>query len=702
MIPQPGDEGGQTGVIPAPLDAHADSVPAVGGPAVLTVVEGRAFAISDRGGDIRGGVHGFVHTDRRHLSRFVITVDGGPVTPIASSTPTPFEAVVVHRLNNGDGHEAPAILSRRRTVAGALRERIELWATGASSITAHITLSVSADFAHIFDVKAGSADVPAPISAVDGGFDLVATSGEWATQVRWDRPPIRVDGDSVTWEVTASPHERSSLVLTALPVVDGAPILSMGGDDPVADAVAIRDVGGWWHDRPSVTSTDARTVVAVEQALIDLAALQIRDVSHPQRVLVAAGAPWFMTLFGRDSLLTARMSLPFDASLAPGVLLTLAELRGRQYDPVAEEEPGKILHEVRHGAGGEPFTQRSRYFGSVDATPLWLMAVADAWRWGAVDRATLEELSPAVADAVGWIEAQGVPERFVGYARQNERGLANQGWKDSWDGITFADGTLPGPPIALVEVQGYTYAALLAAADLAAELPDAGLDPGDLRQRASDLRDRFNERYWDPRGWFALGLDGSGRPIDALTTNPGHALWCGIAEASLADQYLDRLIEEDLWSGWGLRTLARSMGAYDPLSYHNGSVWPHDTAICAAGAARYGRWDVVDHLVAGVLDATTRFSGRPPELFSGIARRDLPVPISYPASCSPQAWSSASTLLLISTMVGLDVASDGPIVTRPDLAAFEGFVLNGVGAHGRRFDVRIVGGQAVVEPHSGR
>ncbi len=392
----------------------------------------------------------------------------------------------MHRLSNGDGNEAPAILSRRRTVAGVLRERIELWATSASPITAQVTLSVSADFAHIFDVKAGSAAAPAPITSVDGGFDLVASTGEWATHVRWDRPPLRVDGDSVTWELTAAAHSRSSIIVTAVPVMEGEPV-SSNGADPVDGAVAIRDVGGWWHGRPSVTSTDARTVVAVEQALIDLAALQIRDVSHPERVLVAAGAPWFMTLFGRDSLLTARMSLPFDASLAPGVLLTLAELRGRQYDPIAEEEPGKILHEVRHGAGGEPFTQRSRYFGSVDATPLWLMAVADAWRWGAVDRATLEELSPAVADAVGWIEAQGVPERFVSYARQNERGLANQGWKDSWDGITFADGALPSPPIALVEVQGYTYAALLAAADLAAELPDAGLDPGDLRQRARQI-----------------------------------------------------------------------------------------------------------------------------------------------------------------------------------------------------------------------
>ena len=254
----------------------------------------------------------------------MITVDGGPVTPIASSTPTPFEALVVHRLSNGDGNEAPAILSRRRTVAGAMRERIELWATSASSITARITLSVSADFAHIFDVKAGSALAAAPDQRRRRRLRprrhgrRMGHAGALGSAADPRRRRFGRRGRS-----PASPHGRSSLVLTALPVVDGEPILSIDGDDPVANAVAIRDVGGWWHGRPSVTSTDARIVVAVEQALIDLAALQIRDVAHPERVLVAAGAPWFMTLFGRDSLLTTRMSLPFDASLAPGVLLTL-------------------------------------------------------------------------------------------------------------------------------------------------------------------------------------------------------------------------------------------------------------------------------------------------------------------------------------------------------------------------------------------
>ena len=375
--------------------------------------------------------------------------------------------------------------------------------------------------------------------------------------------------------------------LTAEPVADGATV------DRVpprvihaARGVAVRDLAGWRDSSPRVTSTDPRLGLAVDQALADLAALQIRDVAHPDRVVVAAGAPWFMTLFGRDSLLTAWMSLPFDALLAPGVLLTLAELRGRRDDPVAEEEPGKILHELRRRGGSGPFSARQRYYGSVDATPLFVMVVGEAWRWGALDLDTLDQLRPAVEAAVGWIEAS-TNDGFVTYQRRGEQGLANQGWKDSWDGITFADGTPPTPPIAFVEVQGYAYAALHAAADIA-DATSGTLDATALRQQAEELKDRFNATFWDDRGWFALGRDGHGRLIDALTTNPGHALWCGLASEDHARVYLDRLGETDLWSGWGLRTLATTMGAYDPLSYHNGSVWPHDTAICAGG--RGARW----------------------------------------------------------------------------------------------------------------
>jgi glycogen debranching enzyme len=658
-------------------------------------VEGRTFVISDGNGDVRGGVHGLVYDDLRHLSRFVLTVDGTRLTPIASATPSPLDALVVHRLLGADGDELSALLVRRRRIAAGLRDDLELWSTDGRDVSVHLTIEFGADFAHIFDVKAGAGRAPAPLRADADGIELTDPDTSAATRLRWDRAPLTIDqvGGLATWELHAGPRERARMSLTAEPIVDGAAVDRV--PPRVAHAargVAVRDLAGWRDSVPRVTSIDPRLGLAVDQALADLAALQIRDIGHPDRVVVAAGAPWFMTLFGRDSLLTAWMSLPFDALLAPGVLLTLAELQGRRDDPIAEEEPGKILHELRRRGGSGPFSTRRRYYGSVDATPLFVMLVGEAWRWGALDLDTLDQLRPAVEAAVGWI-ASSTTDGFVTYERRSDHGLANQGWKDSWDGITCADGTLPTPPIALAEVQGYAYAALHAAAEIAGATPGT-LDATALRQQAEELKDRFNATFWDERGWFALGRDGHGRLIDALTTNPGHALWCGLASEDHARVYLDRLGEADLWSGWGLRTLAATMAAYDPLSYHNGSVWPHDTAICAAGAAQYGRWDVVDRIVEGSLDAATHFAGRPPELYSGVARDDLPVPVSYPASCSPQAWSSASILFLVRAMLGLQPTPDGLTSTRPALDQFNGLSIDGLRANGRLHRLRVVDGHA--------
>jgi glycogen debranching enzyme len=690
-----GCQRGHNGGISSPFDPAAQAVPYAGTADLLTLVDGRAFVISDVSGDVRGGVHGLVYDDFRHLSRFVVTIDGKRLTPIASAATSPFDAVVVHRLHDADGGELPALLVRRRRIATGLRDDLELWSTDGRHVSVHLTIEFAADFAHIFDVKAGAGRAPAPMRARADGIELTDPDTSAATRLRWDRAPLTIDEiDGVAaWELHAGPRQRAGMTVTIDPVVDG------GSADPAlpnvmvpAPGVAVRDLAEWRDSSPRVSSIDPRLGLAVDQALADLVALQIRDVAHPDRVVVAAGAPWFMTLFGRDSLLTAWMSLPFDALLAPGVLLTLAELQGRRDDPVAEEEPGKILHELRRRGGSGPFSARQRYFGSIDATPLFVMVVAEARRWGALDLDTLDQLRPAVEAAVGWLGAS-MADGFVSYRRRDDRGLANQGWKDSWDGITFADGTQPTPPIALVEVQGYAYAALHGAAEIAEAAPGM-LDATTLRQQAEDLKDRFNATFWDDRGWFALGRDGHGSIIDALTTNPGHALWCGLASEDHARVYLDRLGESDLWSGWGLRTLATSMAAYDPLSYHNGSVWPHDTAICAAGAARYGRWDLVDRIVEGSLDAAAHFAGRPPELYSGVARDDLPVPVSYPASCSPQAWASASILLLVRAMLGLQPTPGGLAATRPDLAQFNGLRIDRLRANRQLHHLRVVDGHA--------
>jgi glycogen debranching enzyme len=490
------------------------------------------------------------------------------------------------------------------------------------------------------------------------------------------------------------------VTVTVEPIVDGVPAgLAFPCGSVPADAIPMRRLNSWQASVPSVVSTDPRLSIAIDQALADIAALRIIDTGHLDRAVIAAGAPWFMTLFGRDSLLTSWMTLPFEPSLAVGVLLSLADLQGRSYDPVAEEQPGKILHELRRRGGGGPFATRSRYYGTVDATPLFVMLAAEAWRWGALSDDDLECLAPAVDAALGWILGDGDSnaDGFVDYQRSDPSGLSNQGWKDSWDGVTFADGSLAHAPIALAEVQGYAYAALLGAAELASVMRLAR-QAGDLLERAQRLKDRFNESFWDSRGWFAEGLDGKGRRIDSMTTNPGHALWAGIAAPDLADQYLDRLLEPAMWTGWGLRTLAETMVAYDPLGYHNGSVWPHDTAICAAGAARYGRWDVVDRIVDGALDAAIEFDGRPPELFAGISRDEAPMPVSYPASCSPQAWSSGSVLLLLRTMLDLAPNSDRTAIQigRRELSGLPDLTVERIAFARGTVTVRVDGGVGTV------
>ena len=685
-----------------PLDAEATSVPSVGR-GQLILVDGRTFAISDDAGQMLAGTHGLVHDDLRHLSRLEMTVVDADVEILATDAPTPLSAVVVGRLVRASDPPVRALLIRRRWIADGLREDVRIHNTSAVDQTWTLRMQMAADFAHVFDVKAGLGGEPQIVGEERGGWRIDGEADAASTRIRVDPSPDRFDRSTgaFEWDVRVAARQDVTIALTAEPVVDdlGAGLAFPIGLAP-ADAIPMRRVRSWQDAVPRVVSTDPRLMPVVEQALSDIAALRIVDAGHPERTAVAAGAPWFMTLFGRDSLLTSWMTLPFDPGLTSGVLAALAELQGSTVDPVAEEQPGKIMHELRRRGGGGPFASRRRYYGTVDATPLFAMVAAEAHRWGALSDASLSDLAPAVDRAVEWIIRDGDSDGdgFIDYQRNDPSGLSNQGWKDSWDGVTFADGEMPAGPIALAEVQGYAYAAYLGAAELSAHMP-MSRSADELVERADVLRRRFNQSFWDDRGWFAMGVDGTGRRIDSLTTNPGHALWTGIADDDLAHAQLDRYREPAMWTGWGLRTLAETMTAYDPLSYHNGSVWPHDTALCAAGAARYGRWDVVDQIVDGALDAATAFGGRPPELFAGIARDEVPMPVVYPSSCSPQAWSSASILLLIRAAVGLAPSADraSVVIGRRDLASLADLRVDGLCVGGREFSLVVADGAGRIE-----
>ena len=659
------------------------SVPAVDTRSV-TLVSGRDFAICDGGGDmVRGAVHGLIHHDRRYLDCWSMSVARYELRRLASTTPTPFHAVFVARLHEFGGRPLPVLIIRRRWVGDGMREVVEIDNSGSDPLELEVTMEAGGDFGHLFDVKSGRPSLShATVVPTAHGLTIECTESSLRTAIDLRPSASGVDGNSWTWHFDIGPHERRIARITVDVTDDDADPDEWPTDD---DTHAIDDVSherhrAWEQRVATIVSPDPRLSLTTHKSLDDLASLRIFDAEHPDRVVVAAGAPWYMTLFGRDSLLTSYMALPFAPELARGVLRELAELQGRTVDPSSGEEPGKILHELRSHGGTGPFRTRSRYYGTVDATPLFVLVAAEALRWGALSATDHPWLVPAIDAAIAWIGEFGDSDGdgFIDYAPHDELGLTNQGWKDSWDGVTFADGSLPEAPIALVEAQGYTYAALLGAAGLY-DTVDRHDDADRCRCDAHALRDRFDAAYWDDRGFYVEALDGSGRRVDSLGSNPGHALWTGIASPECADRYLDALAGQELWTGWGVRTLATSMGAYDPLSYHNGSVWPHDTAIAIAGAARYGRWDVVDLLTDGLLDTAMNFGGRLPELFAGISRRRVPVPVQYPGSCSPQAWAAGSVLLALRANLGLDAdVPGGEITIDPGGALVRDFACDGL------------------------
>jgi glycogen debranching enzyme len=626
------------------------------GPA--TLIEGSSFCISDRGGDIMPGhPQGLFVRDTRVLSRWELTVDGQEPQPLAAEPGEPYAATFLGRVPPRAGKaDSTLLVVRRRYVGDGMREDITIRNTAARTVRCTLELGVDGDFADLFEVK-GRSKPRASVSVHAADSALEISSGRrdrrQAVVIDGDGAPSVTDG-TLTWRLTIAGHTERTVSIEVVPVIDGEPMtLRYPRGQKVKTAVPAKRLRKWRRRGPQVRTADSNLAAVLDRSVEDLGALRIFDPEHPRRPVVAAGAPWFMALFGRDSLLTAWMLLPWDASLAAGTLQTLASWQGTEVDAASEEEPGRILHEVRFGpASATALGGRKAYYGTADATPLFVMLLGELQRWGFKD-ATIAELMPHADAALEWIETYGDSDGdgFVEYCRKTSHGLENQGWKDSWDGINFADGTIAEPPIALAEVQAYVYAAYCARAQLAVGVGDQAVARL-WRKKAKQLKRAFNEQFWLPdRGWFAVGLDRDKRPIDSLTSNIGHCLWTGIVDTDKAASVARHLMSDDMFSGWGIRTLAQSMAAYNPMSYHNGSVWPHDNAICAAGLMRYGFAEQAQRVTEAILDAAEHFGHRLPELFCGFSRQDFPAPVPYPTSCSPQAWAAAAPLLLVHTLL---------------------------------------------------
>ena len=652
---------------------------------LVTVVAAPALALSDADGQLTGaGATGVYLADRRVLSRLVVGVDGRePATVGGQSLDTAtarFVGVVRHL---GDpGPDPTVFVERARTISPrGLRETIRLVSRAREPLTCTVNVELDADLADIAEVKSGRPTATPPCRPdLDGagtvrwpvadGIAVIATLAPEPDETRAAAPSRVLAG----WDVALPARGRWEATVEVTATAPGA---------PPAAAPPTREL---WR-APAVSAGDHRLPALVDRSVADLSGLLAADPVADDDHYLTAGAPWYLTLFGRDSLWAARMALPLGTDLAAGTLRTLARRQGTRTDPSTEEEPGKILHEVRVGPAGPV-----RYYGTVDATPLWISLLHDAWRWGLAD-ADVAELLPNLEAALGWLrEATG--DGFVRYV-DNAGVLSNQGWKDSFDSIQFSDGRLAEPPIALCEVQAYAFAAAMEGAALLDAFGRPGGD--DWRHWAAGLRDRFRSAFWveDRLGRYpAIALDGDGRPVDSVTSNIGHLLGTGFLDQAETAAVIRRLAAPDMDSGFGLRTMSSRSAGFNPLSYHGGSVWSHDTAIALRGLAAVGTGDAAPlaaSLVRGLLAAAPAFDFRLPELYGGESAGGGRRPLAYPAACRPQAWSAGAALVVLTATLGLtpDLPA-GRLTLRPMRPSpVGGLTVRGLRLAGRPLDVRL-------------
>lgn len=674
----------------------------------VTLVEGPAFCISGRSGDVHPDLpQGLFFRDTRFLSRLELRVNDLRPEPLSAERTSPFAATFVLRSRPRTGEaDSSLLVFRYRYVGRGMREDLVIHNYGDEASYCSVELSLYCDFADLFEVKEGRvprADGEVSIEPTQDGLQFRYKRGAVNKGARIGlRGEPHISANLASFEVIVPARGQWSTCVQLTPVIDDEEIEPRHRcGQPVERATPQERLDQWRRDVPAVQTDSLGLRSVVDQSAEDLGALRIFDPDYPERTVLAAGAPWFMTLFGRDSLLTSWMALILDPDLALGVLQTLARFQGTKVDPRNEEEPGRILHEMRFGEAASLSLGGGRvYYGTADATPLFVMLLGELRRWGLADE-LVDSLLPAAQRAVEWIDEFGDKDGdgYVEYQRASDRGLANQGWKDSGDGVRFADGRLARAPIALCEVQGYCYGAYLAYAYFAEENGDAGT-AAHYRAKALALKERFNRDFWiDDRGWFAMGLDRDKAPIDALASNMGHCLWTGIVDEEKAAIVAERLLSKEMFCGWGIRTLGESMIGYNPVSYHCGSVWPHDSAICAAGLMRYGFVEESHRVIQGLIDAAGFQGNRLPELFGGLSRHEVPFPVIYPSSCSPQAWAAASPLLCLRTILRLDPwVPRGKVWLAPSLPGWINELrIDRIPLAGRRVTVEVKGDETRVD-----
>nr|WP_208745178.1 amylo-alpha-1,6-glucosidase [Micromonospora taraxaci] len=638
----------------------------------VACIDGNTFMVSDASGDVESSPAapvGLFAADTRFLSRWMLFVNGECMTALSVDDSQYYEATFFVVPGAAvDYVQADVSAIRRRRIGPDLTESLTIFNYGEREMELDIRLEVAADFADIFEIKFDVSD-KVGTHYTEVGPNELRLGYRRATYHRQvvvsATEPAEYDSDGLRFTVQLGPGEQWSTRLQAAMRAlrpDGVDLRSALRAQRPDDSTLPTSLQAWVAAAPKLDTDSVALQQVYARSLVDLAALRFAPLSLGGAAVPAAGLPWFMTLFGRDSLLTCLQTLAVTPSLAPPTLRILASLQGARRDDVLEEDPGRILHELRYGESAAFEEQpHSPYYGTVDASPLFVVLLDEYERWSG-DTALALELEQDARAALTWIDryADLTSTGYIWYERRNRAtGLDNQCWKDSWDSISYADGRLPGFPRATCETQGYAYDAKIRGARLARTVWGDPAFAERLEQEAAALYDRFNRDFWlEDRGFYALALDHDGTPVDSLSSNIGHLLWSGIVPPERAPRVVEHLMGPALFSGWGVRTFAEGQRRYNPLGYHNGTVWPFDNSFIAWGLRRYGFTNEAGRIAESILSAATYFQGRLPEAFGGFDRATTRYPVRYPTAGSPQAWSSGACMLLIRTMLGLNPHED--------------------------------------------
>jgi glycogen debranching enzyme len=685
----------------------------------LTILEGSTFCLCDEIGDLDGQTCGLFAEDTRFLSLYRLTINGARPLLLSSGKVEYFSAAFYMRNSPAGGLALDSVsIERRRFVGEGMQEVVIVENQGMEPLELDVAFEFGTDFADIMAVKDHDFSLGDPVSAeplpplVGGRFDAETNQfllvdpedPSFRTQILLSEPGA-VNGRSVTYRVALEPRQRWEVHVDIYPSLESPELEPSRAVKRFGEEIGhVRDSLAAWQLRvPQIRATWDDLGRAFTQSVADLASLRMRSGNSGIGKLPAAGMPWFMTVFGRDTLITCLQTLLFGPELARTALEVLAELQASEDDPSIDAEPGKIVHEVRRGKAAQHWF--ARYYGTVDATPLYLILLSEVWRW-TDDRALVRDLRGPALRALEWIDRYGDldGDGFLEYRRRAPHGLVNQSWKDSADSQRFADGRIAEAPIAPCEVQGYAYDAKLRVAELAREVWRERELAERLEREAGELQERFDRAFWieERGGYFALALDGEKQRVDAVCSNIGHLLWSGIVLPHRVDAVVDHLMGDGLWSGWGVRTMSFDDAAYNPLSYHNGTVWPHDNSLIAWGLARYGRWPEALRIVQRMLMAAGWFGYQLPEVFAGMRRSQTPFPIAYPTAARPQAWAAGTPVLLVQILLGLRPDRSRHLLETyapPELPSWAGreLRLSGVRAFDRAWDVRVEHGHVRVE-----